>query len=402
MFLARTLRTKFAVPALIAAAAVTLASAPIHAQNAFNITDSSLGGMTAVTVTMPAKWEGHGVLFEPGACASTPSFVFRASSPDGLSYVERMPIFAWSWGTGPVAMKDTKDCFPANTEIPAQEFLKYMAKTLNVEYVSDAPVPDAQRAMIKKQQDDANSRGPGGGGMRQTKQMDIARAYIRSKNGTFVMRGRLEALVDCNHNIFPGFKSPSSNMPAQPGSDFYVCTAAVRYTVAPESQFATVEKMWDTAGMGGMASQQWLQAWWQRKNDMQQAENAANIQHQKDLMVAQQQRYEHDRAIRREMHEQFLASMQRATDASMARTQASMDARSTAASDWVDYALDQKTVADPNTGQISKVSSAYTQTWVDDTGKVSYQTNDPNANPNGVLPGNWRQQQTVHGNGTPQ
>jgi hypothetical protein len=36
----------------------------------------------------------------------------------------------------------------------------------------------------------------------------------------------------------------------------------------------------------------------------------------------------------------------------------SMNARSTAASDWMDYAQDQRTVADPNTRQISKVSSA--------------------------------------------
>jgi hypothetical protein len=101
------------------------------------------------------------------------------------------------------------------------------------------------------------------------------------------------------------------------------------------------------------------------------------------------------------MHEQFLATMQRGTDMSMARTQASMNARSTATSDWVDYALDQKTVMDPTTGQVNKVSSSYTHTWVDSTGTVSYQTNDPNANPNGVLQGNWTQRQQVHGDGSP-
>jgi hypothetical protein len=93
--------------------------------------------------------------------------------------------------------------------------------------------------------------------------------------------------------------------------------------------------------------------------------------------------------------------MQRGTDMSMARTQQSMDARSTATSDWVDYALDQRTVMDPSTGQVSKVSSAYSYTWVDSTGKTSYQTNDPNANPNGVLQGSWTKQQVVHGDGTP-
>jgi len=95
-----------------------------------------------------------------------------------------------------------------------------------------------------------------------------------------------------------------------------------------------------------------------------------------------------------------MATMQRGTDMSMARTQQSMNARSTATSDWVDYALDRQTVRDPNTGQISKVSSTYGYTWVDETGKTSYQTNDPNANPNGVLSGTWTQQKVVHGDGS--
>jgi hypothetical protein len=31
---------------------------------------------------------------------------------------------------------------------------------------------------------------------------------------------------------------------------------------------------------------------------------------------------------------------------------------------------------------------------------VSYQTNDPNADPNGSLPGTWTRQQVVHGDGS--
>src|SRR5664279_3232889 len=117
-------------------------------------------------------------------------------------------------------------------------------------------------------------------------------------------------------------------------------------------------------------------------------------------MQAQQQQFNHDQAVRQHMHEDFMATMQRGTDMSMARTNESMNARSTATSDWVDYALDQRTVTDPNTGQISKVSSSYSNTWVDSSGKVSYQTNDVNANPNGVLPGTWTKQRVVHGDGT--
>jgi hypothetical protein len=96
-----------------------------------------------------------------------------------------------------------------------------------------------------------------------------------------------------------------------------------------------------------------------------------------------------------------MAQMQASTNASMANANAAMNAQSTAASDWVNYALDQQTVLDPTTGQVSNVSSAYSYTWVNSAGNTSDQTNDPNANPNGVMQGTWTKQQVVHGNGTP-
>src|ERR1700734_3079619 len=64
------------------------------------ITDPSFNGMNAVAVSIPAKWHFQGVLFQAGNCASIPYFVFRASSPDGLSYVERLPALSWAWGSG--------------------------------------------------------------------------------------------------------------------------------------------------------------------------------------------------------------------------------------------------------------------------------------------------------------
>ena len=109
--------------------------------------------------------------------------------------------------------------------------------------------------------------------------------------------------------------------------------------------------------------------------------------------------FQQSMAAQAQMHQQFMAQMQAGTDASMARANASMNAQSTAASDWVNYALDQQTVLNPSTGQVSNVSSAYTYTW--SNGSTSYQTNDSNANPNGSMPGTWTQTQQVHGNGAP-
>jgi len=105
--------------------------------------------------------------------------------------------------------------------------------------------------------------------------------------------------------------------------------------------------------------------------------------------------------VQQQEHDQFLQQMQAGTDASMANAAAIADSNHQMAMDTVDYSLDQQTVMDPNTGAVNKVSSAASYTWIDSSGKTSYQTNDSNANPNGVLQGNWTKQQVVHGNGAP-
>jgi hypothetical protein len=98
--------------------------------------------------------------------------------------------------------------------------------------------------------------------------------------------------------------------------------------------------------------------------------------------------------MRQRQHEDFMASMQRGTDMSMQRTAQSMDARSRAADDWCDYSLDLQKRLDPNTGLITKDSSAYNYTWVNEQGD-RVQTNNINANPNGNGTGNWTLQENI-------
>ena len=369
------------------------------------VTDPTLNNMNAFDVTIPAKWHFQGTLFQGGNCSSIPYGVWRATSPDGLSKAERMPVLAWVWGTGPmIGFMPKNDCLPLKGPMSAQEFLKYLAATMKVEYVSDEPVPAELNEKAQKGLRDAdaiyapqyaarNQQAP-----KNTR--ELARATVRYKNGTFAMKGRLDVMVDCTETVTPGMKSVLRGMADRPPSTVDKCTAGVRYITAPESQFAGLIRQWDTPGMGGHSEDAWQQAWVQRNTAQTQQMINQMWANSRAQMQAQQQQFNHDQAVRQQMHEDFMATMQRGTDMSMARTQANMNARSTAASDWVDYALDQKTVRDPNTGQINKVTSSYNNTWVDSSGKTSYQTNDVNANPNGVLPGNWTKQTVVHGNGT--
>jgi len=376
------------------------------------ITDPTLNDMKAIAVKVPAKWHFQGVLYQGGKCASMPFGVFRATSPDGLSFVERMPELGWTWAEGPYSQFLPKDCLPLTGPMKAQDFLKFMAATMKVQYVADDPVPAEQKAAAQKVWDDSDasmvSRYAQMHVQPPKNTAELAQAFVSFQNGTFAMKGTLAVRVHCVETHQAGMSGLSKWSPGHPvtvttgpPSTIHTCTAAVRFAVAPQNQFEAVMKPWLASGMGANGGEpEWANAWSQRATAQVQQMTADMNRVAAARRQAQQQQFEHDQAVRQQMHEQFLSTMQRGTDMSMARTQANMDARSTATSDWVDYALDRQTVRDPATGQVSKVSSSYSYTWVDSTGKTSYQTNDPNANPNGALQGNWTRQQVVHGDGT--
>ena len=367
------------------------------------IADPSMNNMNAIAVTIPETWHFQGVLFQAGKTPAAPYFVFRASSPDGLSFVEHLPRLCWIWGWGPRLQDTSPACLHIEETMKAQEFLQHLAAMLKVEYVADDPVPadvqaEAQKALSAEQAVWAPKYAAAH--LRQPQQTrEVAWAKVRYNNGTFPMKGWLGTMVDCVETDYPG-RRPMQYMPGVPPSEVHRCDAGVRYLVAPEAQYEAVKKLWDVPGMGGRDLAQWDQAMNMRVTQWGENVRAQQNQMAAIQMQAQQQQFEHAQAVQLQMHNQFLATMQHGTDLSMAREQAGMNARSTAASDWVDYSLNQRTVLDPGTGQLTKVSSAYTYTWVDSTGQHSYQTNDPNANPNATMTGNWTKQQMVHGDGS--
>lgn len=366
------------------------------------IRDPSLN-MDAVDVTIPASWHFSGTLMQGGKCVPTPFPVFRVSSPDGLSAFEREPTIGWRFGTGPVAAAGQTDCLPLKTALPAQDFLKYLAPTLGLKYVSDVAEPAAENELAQKGLAAAEATvAPKYAASHLTppkSTRELARARVSYQNGSFAMEGELRVTVDCTESVYPGMKSILRGIPDRPESRVTQCQASTRYYHAPADKLAGVLAAWDAPGMGAVGRKDWQQAWVERNQQQADAAMAQDLRNTNAAMAASRAKFNQDMATQSRMHQDFLATMQRGTDMSMARANASMNARSTAASDWVDYALDQQTVTNP-AGGVSKVSSAYSTTWVDSTGKTSYQTNDVNANPNGVLPGSWTKQTVTHGDGS--
>ena len=359
------------------------------------ITDPSMNNANAIAVTIPEKWHFQGVLFQAGSLPAMPYFVFRASSPDGLSFAERLPRLCWNWGSGPHLRETPRSCLRLDEPMNGQGFLRHLATMLNVEYVADVPIPAEVNAARQRA---AQAQDKDWKFFTVSNTSELVSAIVHYQNGTFPMKGLLGAVVDCHRTNYPGMR-PTPYRQGVPPSAVYGCEAAVRYTVAPEDQFEAVRKLWDPAGMGGQILPQWDYAMGVRIQKWGEMVRAQQNQMMQTQLQIQQQQFDHDQAVRQQMHEQFLSTMQRGTDMSMARSQAGMNARSTATSDWVDYALNQRTVMDPSSGQLTKVSTSYSYTWRDSTGQHVYQTTDPNANPNGTMPGSWTKQQVVHGDG---
>lgn len=350
--------------------------------------------MDAFTVTYPAKWHFQGTILQGTGCTNIPLPVYRMFSPDGLSEIERLPRLDWKWSV-PGVKEAGAGCMPFTKVMTGKEILQYVSAILKVEYVRDLPVAPAKVAEYQR----ALANVPVIPGAPKTfpDEGDLASAVVRYRNGSFVIEGRLDAQVRCGHSQL------RTGIPTGPAMwDIHNCLANVHYSHAPESKFSEVSAFADDIQEAPI--QQWLrtsvaqhvaQTAQEGQIRLQNAarENAARS-------AAQQQQFEQGQALRQQQHEEFLSTMQRGAQMSMNQAAQVANSNHTIASDWVDYSLDRQTVRDPNTGQLSKVSSAYSYTWVDQSGKTAFQTMDVNANPNGSLQGTWTRQQVVHGDGS--
>ncbi len=216
---------------------------------------------------------------------------------------------------------------------------------------------------------------------------DVAALRVETVNGSFVIEQRLRTLVECAVNNQPG--------PLLGGT----CWARVDVLRAPKGKLEALAQLVDSNSLPhGVPDEQWMQALLLRQQEKGRRMMAQlTAQEQASAQMLRQQ-HEQIMATMQHNHEAFMQQQESQFHSAMNNANAATNARTTVASDWVDYALDQQTVS--GAGGTVKVSSAYTQTWSNGQNQW-YQTNDPNSNPNGVLGGTWTRDTKVHGNGQP-
>jgi hypothetical protein len=325
--------------------------------------------MPAYTVTMPAGWKFQGVLLQGGVamCNSLASRVWRATSPDGSILVEEEPQLLWAWGNGP---KPVQGCLPQKGPISAQDLLTHVAAMLDVDYDGPDQMPEAMAKGVKQYQDGFAHPDPfyAAHNLPAPKyKIEGAAALVRFKRGSNEIRGRLTTFVQCVETIHPGMIQIDKAHPGRPlqmgpvpPTTVNQCFANVLYMTASGNQLAGVERQWDAAGMGVKEDKDWGDAWVKRKAQQGQQITDSMIKSSWDRFNAQQKEIAHTMAVQQQQHDQFLVTMQEGTNRSIANANRAMNARTTAASDMVDYSLDRQTVMDTNTGVVYKITNQVT------------------------------------------
>ncbi len=383
-----------AQPAGKAGAATYVAATPLSNQfTTATITDPSLNNMPSATLTIPAGWQLQGItMISP--CTFSPWPVFRAFSPDGLMQMRIEPVIGWQWHPNARGTFNS-GCANISGQISAAAFLQYYVGTMQggVHVVGPMTVPSqySQWAQgLAAQKNQMASRAPAA--MQSNNTADTAALRIQTVNGSFVVEERLRTVVECTMN---NDRSTAMSNALYGGT----CWARVDVLTAPLGGLDALVQLVDSNNLPhGVNSPQWIQAALARQQ-RQGAQAMAQLtaqENQESKMIYQQFQQIMQRSAAE--HQAFMQQQESQFESAMNNANASMNAQSTAASDWVDYSLDQQTVMTSN-GSLAKVSSAYSQTWTN--GTEWYQTNYSNSNPNGVLSGNWTQTTQVHGNGAP-
>jgi hypothetical protein len=359
-------------------------------------------GVKAFTATIPSGWKFQGTVIPGPECSRIPFPVFRAYSPDGLQEIRLQPAFNWTFHPNNRAFHGVPGCLNITGPISAADFLKKyeeMIASNGMHVIGPMPVGASYQAMVTQIGQNMGHISPSIRGS-----AEAAAVRVETPNGTFIIEQRLRVYVECRI----GTSGPDVN-----GGG---CSAHVDVERAPKGKLDALCNLVDSHELFKLPFEtSWIQKVHQTLAErshqdqinltkQEQAGNAMIKKQFDDFMATSQRNHEafmqqQESSFR--THEAAMAQQESSFHSAMNNANNAMNARSTAASDWVDYALDQQTVV--GQGGYAKVSSSYNQTWSSTVGNQTtwYQTNDPNTNPNGVLPGNWTQDTKVHGNGQP-
>jgi hypothetical protein len=330
-------------------------------------------GIVAVTINIPADWKFEGsVLRRNGPCNSQePNLVYRATSPDGLTAVEILPSYEWNWSN--LAPTRAQQCTFMPPMAPADFARKFIIPKVRPGAIVGETSPAPESAQKVAEQVRQYNEAAVAAAQRNNSPLppihmsgDVARVHIEYNLNGSAVEEEVSVVTTSKETAY---------QPPLGSRDWYrtyVCAAYATIFRAPRGQLKSSEKMLRAIVQSSTPDPLWLQ----KQNGLAQQQAQQN---NADIVSRGQAANANTRAIGE-------ASRKRAANAE--------DARHKGAEATADYVSDRQKVRDPNTGRVSKVSSKYTYTWVNQNG-LKYQTNSSTDDPNGRLEGTWTLMQGV-------
>ena len=360
--------------------------------------DASLNDMAATRVMVPSGWRVQGQESK-NACNNLPSASWDAISPDGQSQFHVLPTMAWRWGNGG---RGGSGCIPLTGPLRAADFIeRFAARIRGLRIEGPMPVSEAFRRREEKytaamDANNAHLLGP----LRARNLGDVAAVRAMDSSGHEL---RLRAWVQCQQGSVLGGN----------------CFAKVDVAQAPKGRLNALVSLADSHKLyQDHPTHEWMAAFMNRQRQVGNREMAMlrhqaagenqmlriQAQNSNAALNASHQRFMQQQATQQRNHEAFLSQMQSSTQSSMHNENAQMNAQSTAASDTVDYALDQQTVRGAN--GTYKTSSQYSNVWsspnaASPSHRSTFGSTENTANPNSATNNTWTKDTKVHGNGQP-
>jgi hypothetical protein len=362
-----------------------------------SLADASFGLLSASEVTVPGGWHVQGRM-AVSPCTNLPSASWDAVAPDGQGEIHVLPTFGWRWGN---VGQGSNGCIPLSGSLQAAEFLqKFAARVPGIHVIGAMPISDTFRRREENFTNSANNNNARLVRPLQARNLgDVAAVQTVDASGHEM---RLRAWVQCRER--------------SQGGD---CFAKVDILRAPKGRLSALVALVDRRNLvQDRPTQEWMAAYSNRqqqvgRQQMDQLRQNADVGRQQmdqlrrnadagNQMLRKQ--YEDSSARLNAEHQAGMEELQRSTDSSMRNANNSMNARTTAASDWRDYAADQQTVSGAN--GTYKTSSQYSNVWSSPVGPAlsdgrTFGSTDNTIDPNTATDNTWSKDTKVHGNGQP-
>jgi hypothetical protein len=355
--------------------------------------------MPVGSLSIPKDWNFEGtVLHGPGCQGLLTDVVYRIYSPDMLYGIQQIPTASFYWADDARARPHAATC-KLLQPVSAENYGRLIAVRIRPGAVVDSVVVDPSNATLQaslEKNTQALATQAASMGMRNHAKMS---GEVKQLHIHYDLSGHPEE--ELLRVAMTVTDQPVSTIVSKPGQvmqtaweSMIVSSPSVTGTRAPKGQMASHGDVLDAIVKSYKPNPAWAPA---VAKYMQDATNRS-IQASWAITNSILQKGAQEQAQRTQQAQAFIQNMQQQGDARRDEFNASMAQRSGHAADVSDYLLDQQLFVNPTTGQTQTQSNQYNHTFSNGSGAGSavVQTNDPNANPNGVLQGNWTELQPIH------